>query len=255
MAALTSHRTISSQAVQEWAEGSTTTSVGDTDVARLLIAVSIGDGHLKSVSSATSLLCIGHSAKQLEYLQYKADLLNAALGSSNEVKERSVFNKQTGKTYGTCQWWTPSLPCLEGLRQLLYPGGKKLISPALLKYAGIMGLAFFYMDDGHLHLRYRRSKHTGEMQLRERETTLAVCDTADQCEVIREWVYSLTGADMKLKPHNTSPGKFILRCSGRMSAKLVESLKSWIPSCMEYKTDLRFSSCNRGKANWSEPQR
>ncbi len=250
----TGTRTISSQAVQEWAEGSTTTSVGCAETARLLIAVSLGDGHLKTVSPTSALLCIGHSAKQRDYLAYKAGLLNAALGCANEVKDRSVFNKQNGKTYTTCQWWTPSRPALLGLRNLLYDQRVKRLSRPLLDYCGILGLAFYYMDDGSLYLRHRPSISTGEMRLRERTITLAVCDSIEQCELVSSWIFDLTGAVLTLKKHNTSVDKWILRCGGRNAAKLVEAVNSYVPSCMQRKTDFHYSSCGRGKAKWDEPQ-
>jgi hypothetical protein len=254
MATLTGSGTISSQAVQEWAEGSTTTSVGDADIARLLIAVSLGDGHLKEVSPTSALLCIGHSKKQRDYLEYKARILNLALGSANEVKDRKVHNKQNGKTYETCQWWTPSLPCLLGLRTLLYPEGRKVLSSSLLEYGGILALAYYFMDDGSLYLRYRNSAHTGTRQLRERNVTLAVCDSDTQCEIVADWVERLTGVRMFLKKHNTSVNKWILRSDGRGAAGIIDAIKHLVPACMERKTDLKFSSCSRGKSHWSEPQ-
>lgn len=246
--------TISSQAVQEWAEGSTTTSVGDPAVARLLIAVSLGDGHLKQVSPTSALLCIAHSDKQADYLEHKARTLNHALGTSNEVRKRQIFNRQNGKTYGSCQWWTPSLPALLGLRRLLYRGREKRFSRPLLEYGGMLALAYFFADDGSLYLRYRKSAHTGERQLRERHVTLAVCETAEQCEMVADWIEDLTGVRMFLKKHNTSVDKWILRADNRQAAAFADQLRPWLPDCMLHKADLHYSTCGRGKAGWSEPQ-
>jgi hypothetical protein len=254
MATLTGSGTISSQAVQEWAEGSTTTSVGNSDIAKLLIAVSLGDGHLKEVSPTSALLCIGHSGKQRDYLEHKARILNQALGCANEVRDREVHNNQNGKTYKTCQWWTPSRPSLLGLRNLLYPEGRKLVSPPLLEYGGLLALAYYFMDDGSLYLRYRKSLHTGIRQLRERNVTLAVCDSDIQCGIVADWIESLTGVRMFLKKHNTSVDKWILRADGRGAAGIIDAIKHLVPACMASKVDLQYSSCGRGKRNWSEPQ-
>jgi hypothetical protein len=254
MATLSGSRTISSQAVQEWAEGSTTTSVGNAETARLLISVALGDGHLKEVSPTSALLCIGHSAKQRDYLEHKAAILNRALGCDNSVKSRKTHNNQNGKTYETCQWWTPSLPSLLGLRKLLYLDGRKVLSRPLLEYGGLQALAYYFMDDGSLYLRYRESQHTGVRQLRERHTTLAVCDVAEQCEMIADWIESLTGVRMFLKKHNTSVNKWILRADGRGAAGIIEAIGHLFPDCMQHKADLHYSTCGRGKAKWSEPQ-
>ena len=254
MATPSGSRTISSQAVQEWAEGSTTTSVGNADIAKLLIAVALGDGHLKPVSPTSALLCIGHSAKQRDYLEHKASILNRALGSDNPVKARKTHNRQNGKTYETCQWWTPSLPSLLGLRNLLYLEGKKVLSRPLLEYGGLLALAYYFMDDGSLYLRYRKSASTGVRQLRERHVTLAVCDVADRCEMVADWIESLTGVRMFLKKYNTSVDKWILRADGRGAAGIIAAIGHLFPDCMQHKADLCYSSCGRGKSKWSEPQ-
>lgn len=181
-------------------------------------------------------------------------MLNRALGCDNPVKSRKTHNNQNGKTYETCQWWTPSLPSLLGLRKLLYLDGKKALSRPLLEYGGLQALAYYFMDDGSLYLRYRESKHTGARQLRERHTTLAVCDVAEQCEMVADWIESLTGVRMFLKKHNTSVNKWILRADGRGAAGIIEAIGHLFPDCMQHKADLHYSSCGRGKAKWSEPQ-
>lgn len=119
----------------------------------LIIALLLGDGHLTSKGS----ICINHSEKQKDYIQYKVNILqNIFKGKPIKIhKSKSIIKN---KIYNTLSIRKCNKKLLMPLRQLLYPNGKKVISREVLNYLSLQGLAIWYMDDGSLIPEYKNNK-------------------------------------------------------------------------------------------------
>ncbi len=90
-----------------------------------------------------------HGCKQLEYLQWKRDLLYPFIHSSTPIKRKPMgFGKNGG---GTFMYVTSTHPEFTGLRNLFYPHGKKLVPKSIEALLSPLGIATWYMDDGTLN--------------------------------------------------------------------------------------------------------
>jgi recombination protein RecA len=104
----------------------------------------MGDGNLSPGHHAASDVTrfrMGHGAKQVAYLDWKASLLGNI--------EQSRTTGSRGATFVDCT----SLPELGELRRAVYIGGKKVLSWDYLKALTPLALAIWYMDDGSFTLR------------------------------------------------------------------------------------------------------
>ncbi|MFH1129753.1 MAG: hypothetical protein V1754_00335, partial [Pseudomonadota bacterium] len=75
----------------------------------VIIGTLLGDGCLERNGSCVRLIA-DHSAKQAEYVRWKATVLNDL---SPRVVQKSRFDQRTGKTYNHCILRTRTSPRLE----------------------------------------------------------------------------------------------------------------------------------------------
>lgn len=160
-----------------------------------------------------------------------------------------------GKKYPAYRWHSPVSPILKEVRAELYPDGKKFITSEFLSRLNLQSLAILFMDDGNLHLRKRGINAKGDPYIRERIIEIALYVSANEAELIRNWIKELTSAVMTAREpmKKLSPGKYNLRCNGTSSRAFIQAIEKYKVSSMNYKFDLQYDlSSNRGKSKWSE---
>ena len=109
------------------------------DEKSLLIAMSLGDGHVRPRGS----LSVQHSNKQRDYLSYKANLISKIFDCKiniNEVNNNGFMQVRFEK----------SNRYFKLIRRWLYPLGVKIISRKMLNRLTPHAIAIWYMDDGSL---------------------------------------------------------------------------------------------------------
>jgi len=116
------------------------------EIKSLLIAMLIGDGTI----SNNYVFKLSHSNEQLEYLNWKIDLLNSFNIKNNGLKRyisSSGFNKGSEVLYSQLS----VIPTIKALRKSIYIP-KKTITRKLLNWLTPQGIAIWYMDDGHINI-------------------------------------------------------------------------------------------------------
>lgn len=116
------------------------------------LSMVIGDGHLDKYGNLNIL----HSDKQLEYLEWKRNLLKK-LG----YKVSPIKQKINNKKYIAYYFSVGSSKYTKLYRKILYQP-KKTITPKILKKFGPLELAIWYMDDGSLTK--LKNKETGKIR-------------------------------------------------------------------------------------------
>jgi hypothetical protein len=96
---------------------------------------------LPNPRSLNPRLTANHSAEQRAWVEHKAALLGR-LG----VKVHEETNRGYGRMH--VRMATRCLPCLEPIRRLVAPGGRKLVTWEWLEAIGPIGLAWWICDDG-----------------------------------------------------------------------------------------------------------
>jgi len=114
----------------------------------------LGDGHIELLKSGRlARFSTTHGLKQLEYAQWKADLLKPI---SRTVKTRLIYNTRTDKYYSTCSFYTRATEELLNIHGLFYGPTKQIQPAALAHITSPLSWAVWYMDDGTLNRRTGR---------------------------------------------------------------------------------------------------
>lgn len=155
------------------------------------------------------------------------DRINKELGTNGHVSAvKDAFDKRTGKAYSSCQAMVVS-PALKELREVLYPDGRKHISPLVLSEIGVEGLAVLWMDDGCVVTgEYSRNRGILNKYVSHEESVL-LC----------EWIESLTGA--KAVPYPDS-GFYRVRIEMGQMPAFVTAVRPYIHSSMARKVTLVY---------------
>ncbi|MCH9769165.1 MAG: recombinase RecA, partial [Actinomycetia bacterium] len=170
---------------------------------------------------------MGHGAKQMDYLQWKVDLLGNIKHSVRENDKGSRFVD-----------FTP-LPELGELRRAVYLGdGKKFLSEDYLKALTPLALAVWYMDDGGFTV---RSKGL-QQRTRGGSGRIEICVEAMTegsrvrlCDYLRD----AHGLDVRLRSAGTA-GKAVLTFSTAASAAFQEVVAPYMAPSMDHKLLPRF---------------
>lgn len=112
----------------------------------ILIALLIGDGTI----SSNYVFKLSHSTHQRAFLEWKINLLNTLGIKNNGIKE---YVSKTGYNEGKQVLYSQMSinPTIKALRRTVYTP-KKTLSRKLLNWLTPLGLAIWYMDDGHINV-------------------------------------------------------------------------------------------------------
>ena len=121
----------------------------------IIIGLILGDGHLqkRTIKGHTRFMYAQSSLRQhhFNYFNHVLSLFTAYISSDFVLKPRSFVDKKTGKTYGSVNFATLTLPCFDYFRQVFYNSENKKICPLNIKeLLTLRGLAYWIMDDGSL---------------------------------------------------------------------------------------------------------
>ena len=185
---------------------------------------------------------MGHGAKQMDYLQWKVDLLGNIKHSVRENDKGSRFVD-----------FTP-LPELGELRRAVYLGdGKKFLSEDYLKALTPLALAVWYMDDGGFTV---RSKGL-QQRTRGGSGRIEICVEAMTegsrvrlCDYLRD----AHGLDVRLRSAGTA-GKAVLTFSTAASAAFQEVVAPYMAPSMDHKLLPRFRGRGVVEPQFVEPSK
>ena len=209
---------------------------------QIVLGSLMGDGNLSPNRSGRNgvRFRMGHGAKQVDYLQWKTELLGNV--------GHSVHDNVKGARFVD---FTP-LPELAELQRAVYLGdGKKFLSEDYLKALTPLALAIWYMDDGSFTVRskglqQRTAGGSGRIEI----CVEAMTDGSRQrlCDYLRD----THGLDVRLR-HSGATGKAVLVFSTAATAKFQELVAPYMAPSMEYKLLPRFRGCGSVVPQFVEP--
>lgn len=192
---------------------------------QVILGTILGDGWLGIPSSdRATYLAFAHSAKQEEYIRWKA-LKLARFASPRGVRFSPRTAEAGGKLYDAYEFWTRSCPYFMELERIVYRkvSGRriKVISEEVQAGLDRLGLAVWYMDDG--------SWHGSEPRL--------VVPAKEQ-DTLCTWFFRRWELSVKYYRINTS-SKVVDMGFGRSSSKFIELIADFIIPSMRYKIGAR----------------
>lgn len=142
----------------------------------LLIGLLIGDGTI----SSNYVFKLSHSVDQKEYLEWKVSLLNKLGIKNNGIKEYiSSCGYNTGK--GVLYSQMSVIPTIKALRRTVYIP-KKTFTRKLLNWLNPLGIAIWYMDDGHINVNTSKQRSSIQHTIK-----IATCVDENTVEMIIQY--------------------------------------------------------------------
>jgi recombination protein RecA len=184
------------------------------------MAMAIGDGHIRR--NKNTHLCIRHSEKQKEYIQYKASLIEKITGKLTKV------NPFFSGLLPACGF-EKSIPYIRIVHKWLYKDGKKTISRKILDKLTPKAIAIWYMDDGGLSAKKRNG------QIHAYDLSISTYCSEIEVDIIIAYFSEVWGITFTKKRNK---GRFSVRCGTKQARSFVDLFGEYIIPSMQYKIEI-----------------
>lgn len=220
------------------------------DSRNLLIALLLGDGTI----SNNNVFKIAHSEAQKDYLEWKIKQLNENGIRNNGVKS---YIKTRGFNIGVPVYYTQLniIPFIKVLRRVVYKEKKILGNRKLLNRLTPMGIAIWYMDDGHLNIRKNKEGRIHGFYIK-----ISICEPKNEVQTIIDYFKEVWDINFYMFHEGKKKNSFSLCCGTKEGLKFINLIKPYVeqvPS-MLYKIQFDLSQRKRAlynKAPWSSEER
>lgn len=202
----------------------------------ILWGLVIGDGHVSyrtrykdgKYRYEQAELIIGHSVKQRDYAEHKADLCHKVFGGKRpSVKDVSYYNKTTDKTYSGVRF-AKTNPTLRLIHKELYVNKRKRLTREILNECNDLTLALWYMDDGTILFNKNKDGEITSLNFR-------ICtqfETQEEADIVLDWLSNKFGIEAK---KFISKGKFDIGGATSAALLLVSVIQQHVIPSMAYK--------------------
>ena len=196
----------------------------------LLISMLLGDGTI----SNNYVFKLSHGYKQKEYLEWKINLLNEYGIKNNGLKE---YVSTKGYNTGDIVYYSQLsiIPFIKLLRRIIYKPKKNYSNRKILNRLNALGVAIWYMDDGHINIRKTNDKIHGFY------IKIATCLSKKDNQIIIDYFKEVWNVSF----YQFKEGKetYSLCCGTQEGIKFIEIVKPYIESCpsMIYKIQYDLS--------------
>ena len=201
---------------------------------QVILGSILGDGHLeKHYLSGGTILRIAHCDKQLSYLEFKHEILKTV--SWNIKHYQRLDNRLKMPLYNRHEFYTKSSLSLNGLYERWYTPTKTIYKDDLYKIQPL-GLAIWFMDDGY------KVGNGGMLSTN--------CFSMTDLAVIKEMFKSKFNIDVTIYEK-----RHLIYFPVKEFKKLVEIIKPYIISCMQYKIESHSKTPLNGETPVIVPEK
>jgi hypothetical protein len=186
----------------------------------------LGDSNIGGHPSGRILNFV-HGQTQKDYLFLKADIFNCSkpyLNKGGYKPEKEVWHCSTAV-----------IDDLDDIYKMIYPKGKKKVTKKWLEQIDTIGLAAWYMDDGHL------SKQKSTRSINFTYTALLHTEgfSFKECKIITFWLKKKWGIKASVYK-NGKRNHFFIRITADSSKIFWELITPWITPYFSYKIPNSF---------------
>ena len=199
---------------------------------QLILGSLMGDGSIHKRGKGS--FSVTHTEPQREYINFKKEILqkdDIYSSSLERVMTRTIKNREYA--INDIRISTKAVYSISNIYSFVVENGKKTISKEWMDLIDPMGLAFWYMDDGTLSKKLDRKN--GHVEF----ATFNM--SRDKVEIIQSMLfdkYSISSVIDTINPTEINGYKKIhykLRLNNFESVKFWDLIKTYIPTCMDYK--------------------
>lgn len=202
------------------------------DSRNLLIALLIGDGTI----SSNKVFKLSHGYKQKEYLEWKIDLLNKHGIKNNGLKS---YTSSCGYNKGDLVYYSQLkiTNFIKLLRRIVYKPKKNYCNRKLLNRMSSLGVAIWFMDDGHINIRKTNGKVHGFY------IKISTClHTKEEAQILIDYFKEKWGISMYTFKERKK--YYSIMCGTKEGIKFIDLIKEHVETCpsMLYKINYDLSS-------------
>ena len=199
----------------------------------MIIGMLLGDGTI----SNNYVFKLSHGYKQKEYLEWKINLLNEHGIKNNGLKK---YISTCGYNLGSIVYYSQMsvIPFMKVLRRVVYKPIKNYANRKILNRLTPLGLAIWYMDDGHINIRKTDDKIHGFY------IKIATCLYKEQNQIIIDYFKEIWNISFyQFKEGKPGKNTYSLCCGTQEGIKFIELIKPYVESCpsMLYKIQYDLS--------------
>ena len=216
----------------------------------LLIGMLIGDGTI----SNNFVYKMSHCEKQKEYLEWKISKLNSFGIRNNGIKS---YIKTQGYNTGVPVYYTQLniIPFTKVLRRVFYKEKKIIGNRKMLNRLTSLGIAIWYLDDGHLNI--RKSK---EGKIHGFYIKISTCEPKKEVQVIIDYFKEVWDINFYMFHEGREEDSFSICCGTKEGIKFINIIKEHVLEVptMKYKIQFDLSQRERSlydKSPWSSEER
>lgn len=200
----------------------------------LLIALLLGDGTI----SNNNVFKLSHCEQQTDYLLWKIKQLNKNALKNNGLKTYiSTKGYNVGKTVVYSQ--ISILPFIKVLRRVFYKPHKTIGNRKLLNRLDAMGIAIWYMDDGHINIRKTGNKIHGFY------IKIATCVDEQQIQTVIDYFKEVWNVSFyRFKEGNG----YSLCCGTREGLKFIDIVKPYVLQIPSMLHKIQFDLSQRSRS-------
>lgn len=195
----------------------------------ILIALLIGDGTI----SSNYVFKLSHSTHQRAFLEWKINLLNTLGIKNNGIKE---YVSKTGYNKGKQVLYSQMSinPTIKALRRTIYTP-KKTLSRKLLNWLTPLGLAIWYMDDGHINVNTSSQRSSIQHTIK-----IATCVDESTANMILQYFKEVWNITFRL--FKEGKGTFSIASSSEVDCEnFIKLVKPYIIPSLLYKIRKDFT--------------
>ena len=216
----------------------------------LMIGALLGDGSI----SNNNVYKIAHCEAQKDYLEWKIKQFNNRGIRNTGIKS---YIKTCGYNSGVPVYYMKlyMTPFAKVLRRVFYKPKKILGNRKLLNRLDALGVAIWYMDDGHINI--RKSK---EGKIHGFYIKIATCIPKEEVQVIIDYFKEVWDVQFYMFHEGRKEDSFSLCCGTKEGLKFIDIVKPYVkqvPS-MVHKIQFDLSQRTRNlydKKSWSSEER
>jgi len=200
----------------------------------IMVGMILGDGclNVRQIKGTTpyikSEMRIVHSYRQIDYLNYKAELVRKILGGKHTVSIYNHVIPKLGKTYRMCGF-SKSHKCFKALKKITHREGKKYFSSQALGMLTPHGIAIWYMDDGSAGRNHNKLNEISSVY-----STISTYCTEIEAQNICDLFLENYGIRFRIG-YERAKHSHIVRANTKETHQFVDLIRPFIVPSMEYK--------------------
>lgn len=202
----------------------------------LLIGMLLGDGSI----SNNFVYKIAHCETQKDYLEWKIKQLNNHGIKNNGIKS---YIKTKGFNIGVPVYYTQLkiIPFIKVLRRVFYNNKKIIGNRKLLNRLDALGIAIWYMDDGHLNIRTTKNKIHGFY------VKVSTCKPKEEVQIIIDYFKEVWDIKFYMFHEGKQKDSYSLCCGTKEGLKFISIVEPYVKQVPSMLHKIQFDLSQREK--------